>query len=204
MTKAKFITLEGIDGAGKSTHIDFIKQYFEKNQLDYFVTREPGGTELGERLRQILLNENMHPTTETLLMFAARAEHLEKVIIPNLSQGINVLCDRFSDATIAYQSGGKGVNIDFINALKKYTHGGLSPDLTILFDLPTNVSLERLKKTRTLDKFEQEAQVFHDRVRDSYLRLAKSEPSRFKVIDSTQSIIAIQDIIEEFMGKVFK
>ena len=117
MTKAKFITLEGIDGAGKSTHIDFIKQYFEKNQLDYFVTREPGGTELGERLRQILLNENMHPTTETLLMFAARAEHLEKVIIPNLSQGINVLCDRFSDATIAYQSGGKGVNIDFFNAL---------------------------------------------------------------------------------------
>jgi dTMP kinase len=204
MRSAKFITLEGIDGAGKSTHINFIKQYLTQNKIDFVVTREPGGTELGEKLRELLLHDPMHAGTETLLMFAARFEHLQKIIMPSLNEGITVLCDRFSDATLAYQSAGKGVSEEFIKMLQKYTHVSVNPDLTLLFDLPTEVSLERLKKTRVLDKFEKEAQQFHDNVRQSYLSLAKLEPSRFHVIDSTQSIDTIQSILKNVLDKTIK
>lgn len=204
MKSSKFITLEGVDGAGKSTHIDFIKQYFEQKKIDYVVTREPGGTEIGENLREILLHQEMNIKTETLLMFAARAEHLDKLIIPNLKKGKTVLCDRFTDATIAYQSGAKGLNIEFINRLKEITHNNLIPDLTLLFDLPTKVSIERLNKTRILDKFEKENEDFHKRVRQSYLELAELDPSRFLVIDSSNSIKNIQDIILNQLNKTYK
>ena len=146
----------------------------------------------------------MHAGTETLLMFAARFEHLQKIIMPSLNEGITVLCDRFSDATLAYQSAGKGVSEEFIKMLQKYTHASVNPDLTLLFDLPTEVSLERLKKTRVLDKFEKEAQQFHDNVRQSYLSLAKLEPSRFYVIESTQSIDTIQSILKNVLDKTIK
>jgi len=167
--KSKFITLEGVDGAGKSTHINFIKKYFIDKNLNYFFTREPGGTVLGEKLREILLHDQMKAETESLLMFAARNEHVYEIIKPNLNKGINVISDRFTDATYAYQSGGKNVKIEKITILKNWVHKDLKPDLTLLFDLPVEISLSRLKKDGNLDKFESEKQDFHKKIRNSYL-----------------------------------
>jgi dTMP kinase len=199
----KFITLEGVDGAGKSTHINFIKKYFSDNKLNYFFTREPGGTILGEKLRVILLHDEMTPETESLLMFAARNEHVQKIIKPSLEEGVNVVSDRFTDATYAYQSGGKNVSISKITILKNWVHKDLKPDLTILFDLPIEVSLSRLKTNGNLDKFEREAIYFHKKIRNSYLSLAKKEPKRFKVINSDQDITAIQKEIHFILNNLF-
>jgi len=201
--KPKFITLEGVDGAGKSTHINFIKKYFIDKNLNYFFTREPGGTVLGEKLREILLHDQMKAETESLLMFAARNEHIHEIIKPNLNKGINVISDRFTDATYAYQSGGKNVKIEKITILKNWVHKDLKPDLTLLFDLPVEISLSRLKKDGNLDKFESEKEDFHKKIRNSYLALAKNEPKRFKVINSNQNINSIEQEINLILDKLF-
>jgi len=201
--KTKFITLEGVDGAGKSTHINFIKKYLADKKINFLFTREPGGTVLGERLREILLHDDMHAETESLLMFAARYEHIYKIINPNLANGVNVISDRFTDATYAYQSGGKYVDTSKITILKDWVHKDLKPDLTILFDLPIEVSIARLNKVGNLDKFEKEKKSFHERIRSSYLELAKNEQDRFKVINSNQNINVIQKEIYLILDKIF-
>ena len=201
--KSKFITLEGVDGAGKSTCIKFIKKYLADKKFNYFFTREPGGTALGEKLRDTLLHDIMTPETETLLMFAARNEHIHTVINPKLKAGLIVVSDRFTDATYAYQSGGKNVEIKKITILENWVHKDLKPDLTLLFDLPTDVSLSRLKSDGDLDKFEKEAAGFHMKIRESYLALAKKEPKRFEIINSNQNINIIEKEIYFALDKLF-
>ena len=200
----KFITLEGVDGAGKTSHMEFIKEYLTNLKLDFIMTREPGGTELGERLREILLHDEMTPKTETILMFAARNEHIEKVIRPGLTSGAIVISDRFTDASYAYQSGGKGVEDEAIDVLKDLVQKNLQPDLTFLFDLPVEVSIKRLKKTRKLDKFEKEEKDFHENVRKKYLMLAKNNPKRFSVLNSEKSIDEIQSQIKIKLDELLK
>ena len=200
----KFITLEGVDGAGKTSHIEFIKEYLTNLKLDFIMTREPGGTELGERLREILLHDEMTPKTETILMFAARNEHIEKVIRPGLTSGAIVISDRFTDASYAYQSGGKGVEDEAIDVLKDLVQKNLQPDLTFLFDLPVEVSIKRLKKTRKLDKFEKEEKDFHENVRKKYLMIAKNNPKRFSVLNSKKSIDEIQSQIKIKLDELLK
>jgi dTMP kinase len=201
--KVKFITLEGVDGAGKSTCINFIKKYLADKSLKSIFTREPGGTLLGEKLREILLHDEITPETETLLMFAARNEHVQKFISPNLLAGVNVISDRFTDATYAYQSGGKYVDMKKITILKNWVHQDLKPDLTLLFDLPIDISMSRLKENGNLDKFEKESKDFHMRIRDTYLALAKKESSRFKIINSNQNINIIEKEIYLVLDKLF-
>ena len=200
----KFITLEGVDGAGKTSHIEFIKEYLTNLKLDFIMTREPGGTELGEKLREILLHDEMTPKTETILMFAARNEHIEKVIRPGLTSGAIVISDRFTDASYAYQSGGKGVEDEAIDVLKDLVQKNLQPDLTFLFDLPVEVSIKRLKKTRKLDKFEKEEKDFHENVRKKYLMIAKNNPKRFSVLNSEKSIDEIQSQIKIKLDELLK
>jgi len=200
----KFITLEGVDGAGKTTHIEFIKNYLSDLGIHYVMTREPGGTLLGERLRDILLHDEMTPETETMLMFAARNEHIDKVIRPNLLSGAVVISDRFTDASYAYQAGGKGVKEEKIDILKNWVQDSLQPDLTFLFDLPVEISMERLKKTRNLDKFERENKNFHENIRKKYLMLANACPERFVVLDSQKSIEEIQCQIKLKLDEALK
>lgn len=188
----KFITLEGIDGAGKSTHLAWLAEYLKGKGLPVTVTREPGGTPLGEKLREILLHEAMHAETEALLMFAARREHIERVIAPALRQGAWVVCDRFSDASYAYQSGGRGLVPEKIERLEQWVHPGLQPDLTLLFDVPIEVSQARLANNPSLDRFEQERGEFFSRVRAAYHARAKQMPQRFRVIDSSRPIEQIR------------
>ena len=200
----KFITLEGVDGAGKTTHIEFIKNYLSDLNINYVMTREPGGTALGEKLRDILLHDQMNPQTETILMFAARNEHIDKVIRPNLTKGTVVISDRFTDATYAYQAGGKGVKDEKIDTLKKWVQGSLQPNLTFLFDLSVDISIERLNKTRTLDKFEREDKNFHENIRQKYLMLAKLSPERFCILNSEESIEKIQNQIKLKLNEVLR
>ena len=200
----KFITLEGVDGAGKTTHIEFIKNYLSDLNINYVMTREPGGTALGEKLRDILLHDEMNPETETMLMFAARNEHIDKVIRPNLMKGTVVISDRFTDATYAYQAGGKGVKDEKIDILKKWVQEDLRPDLTFLFDLSVEVSIERLNKTRKLDKFEREDKSFHKKIREKYLTLVEAAPERFCVLNSEASIEKIQNQIKLKLDKVIE
>jgi dTMP kinase len=188
----RFITLEGIDGAGKSTHVPWLAERIESAGHAIVATREPGGTPVGEALRSLILREPMTHDCEALLMFAARREHVDRVIRPALARGDWVLCDRFTDATYAYQGGGHGVDRERIRQLEEWVHGDCQPDLTLLFDVPTGVSRERLDRSqaegRALDKFEREAEAFFDRVRGAYLERAKADPQRFGVIDSTRSL----------------
>ncbi len=200
----KFITLEGVDGAGKTTHIEFIKNYLSDLNINYVMTREPGGTALGEKLRDILLHDEMNPQTETMLMFAARNEHIDKVIRPNLIKGVVVISDRFTDATYAYQAGGKGVKDEKIDILKKWVQEDLRPDLTFLFDLPVEVSIERLNQTRKLDKFEREDKSFHKKIREKYLTLVEASPERFCVLNSEASIEKIQNQIKLKLDEVIE
>ena len=200
----KFITLEGVDGAGKTTHIEFIKNYLSDLDINYVMTREPGGTALGEKLRDILLHDEMNPQTETMLMFAARNEHIDKVIRPNLMKGVVVISDRFTDATYAYQAGGKGVKDEKIDILKKWVQEDLRPDLTFLFDLSVEVSIERLNKTRKLDKFEREDKSFHKKIREKYLTLVEASPERFCVLNSEASIEKIQNQIKLKLDEVIE
>jgi dTMP kinase len=188
IVRGKFITLEGMDGAGKSTHIPDIIKLIEGKGVEVISTREPGGTVLGEQLRTLLLNEPMHPETETLLMFAARREHIAQIIEPALSRGAWVLSDRFTDATYAYQSGGRGVLANKVIELEAWVQGGLQPDLTLLFDVPVEVSVARLASARTPDKFERESADFFTKIRNAYLDRARNNPNRFCIINSNQTL----------------
>lgn len=192
MATGKFITFEGVDGAGKSTHIEDIAAILRAQGKTVLCTREPGGTPLGEKLRALLLHESMHLETEALLMFAARREHIAQVIAPALARGDWVISDRFTDASFAYQGGGRGLALPKLQALEQWVHADLQPDLTLLFDVPLEVARERLKKSRTPDKFEQEQSDFFERVRSVYLERAVQHPQRIRVIDSTQPIDAVR------------
>ena len=200
---AFFITVEGIDGAGKSTHLDFIAQYLQDCDYPCIQTREPGGTTLGEQLRGLLLHHEMHVNTETLLMFAARSEHLKVLIEPTLQNETSVVCDRFTDASYAYQHGGKKIDIAFIQSLEKIVHPHLKPDLTFIFDLDPSIAKSRISGERDLDKFEKSSIEFFNGVRKVYLDLAKSD-SHYFIIDSTQSIEAIQSKIKDRLDVLIK
>ena len=196
-TKGKFITFEGVDGAGKSSHIDEVISFLELKKIAVVRTREPGGTKLGEKLRELLLHDEMDPETETLLMFAARKQHIAEIIKPALDKGIFVVSDRFTDATYAYQYGGKQVAYSKIEILESWVHPDLKADLTLLFDLPVEVSIDRLKKNRTPDKFEKESESFFNRLRNVYLDLARQHPNRYKIINANQAMEFVsQDVIE--------
>ena len=197
-TRGKFITFEGIDGAGKSTHIAGVAELVRSLGLNVVSTREPGGTPLGEKLRELLLHEPMHLETEAMLMFAARREHLAEVIEPALVRGDWVICDRFSDATYAYQGGGRGLDKAKFAALEQWVHGHLQPDLTFLFDLAPEVASGRITaQGRVLDRFEQERADFHVRVREAYLERAAAAPQRICVINADQPLAVIKNQIEE-------
>jgi len=187
MNKGKFITFEGVDGAGKSTHLAWFAEALRKRGKEVLVTREPGGTPLGECLRDILLKQSMHAETEALLMFAARLEHIEQVIKPALQRGTWVVSDRFSDASFAYQGGGRGMNVAKLEQLECWVHDNFQPDLTLLFDLPIEVARQRLSKNITLDRFEQEKDCFFEKVRQAYLERRKKHPDRFVLIDAAQT-----------------
>jgi dTMP kinase len=195
--RGKFITLEGMDGAGKSTHIPNIIALLKARGFEVISTREPGGTSLGEHLRELLLHESMNPETETLLMFAARREHIAQVIEPALARGAYVLSDRFTDATFAYQSAGKGVQSSKIRALEAWVQEGLQPDLTLLFDVPVSVSVQRLSSARAPDKFERESQDFFEKIRASYLERASEHPARFQIIDANRPLADVESSVKE-------
>ncbi len=194
--RGQFITLEGIDGAGKSTHAAWLVEALRARGLTVVATREPGGTRVGEALRELLLRQPMAHDSEALLMFAARREHVLQVIEPALARGDLVLCDRYTDATWAYQGGGHRVSKALIADLERHVHAGCNPDLTLLFDVPSSVSRDRLERMRALgrdlDKFEQEDAGFFDRVRDAYLERAAAEPSRFRVIDAGRPLAEVR------------
>ena len=196
--KGKFITFEGIDGAGKSSHIAGVVALLQSRGLTVVSTREPGGTPLGEKLRELLLHEPMHLETEAMLMFAARREHLAQVIEPALARGDWVVCDRFSDATYAYQGGGRGLDKQKFGELERWVHGHLQPELTFLFDLPPAVASERIAaQGRVLDRFEQERADFHVRVREAYLERATAAPQRIVVINADQTLDTIKKHVED-------
>jgi len=200
-TRAKFITLEGGEGAGKSTSRDFIVSLLEAQNIPFIQTREPGGTPIGETLRNVLLSkEGTAPsvTAELLMVFAARAQHLHEVIEPALRDGKWVLCDRFTDATYAYQGYGRGFELGQIEALETLVQRGRHPDLTILFDIDPRLGMTRARQRAELDRFEEEHVEFFDRVREGYLTRAKSE-ERFRVIDASQSIDLVQQALRELL-----
>ena len=187
-----FLTLEGVDGAGKSTHVQWMVDTLTSRGVTVLCTREPGGTPIGEKLRELLLHEPMSLECETLLMFASRAEHVRSVIEPALAAGSWVVCDRFTDATFAYQGGGRELGTTKIEALERWVHPDLQPDVTWLFDVPLEVARERLNRTRDKDRFEQEADSFFLRTRQVYLDRAASQAQRFRVVDATQPIDVIR------------
>jgi len=199
--RGRFITLEGIDGAGKSTHLQWLAQFLEARGIEVRTTREPGGTVLGERLRELLLDrdQRLAPETETLLMFAARREHLETVIVPALETGAWILCDRFTDASYAYQSGGSGVAWDKVAALEQWVHPDLQPDLTLLFDVSPEIGRQRAQRGKTADRFEREEQVYFQRVREAYLRRARACPDRVRVIDAGGELGAVRKTLEDLV-----
>ena len=196
-----FISLEGIDGAGKSTHLQWLLDYFRQRGQAVVATREPGGTPLGEKLRELLLAEAMHLETEALLMFAARREHLDKVILPALARGDTVVSDRFTDASFAYQGGGRGLDWDKLQLLETWVQGDLRPNLTLFFDLPPQIAQTRLAASgNPPDRFEREQQTFFERVRAAYLRRAELEPHRIKVIDGNQGIEQIRLVLSDILS----
>lgn len=200
----RFITFEGIEGCGKSTQVKLAGGHLSRHRVPFIATEEPGGTPIGRRVREILLNNapqesaKMDAETELFLFFAARAQHVRELIRPSLKQGKVVLCDRFSDATVAYQGFGRGLNIELIRLINDFSSGGLKPDFTILFDLPVEMGLrramERISSNKGIpaeDRFEREALEFHKRVKEGYLSLARSEPDRFRIIDASKDIEAV-------------
>ncbi len=197
--KGLFITLEGVDGAGKSSHLEYLADAVRASGRPHVVTtREPGGTELAERLREAILAEQMSPLMETLLVFAARADHVAKVIRPALEAGTSVICDRFTDATFAYQGAGHGVPADLISRLAEAAHPGLKPDRTLVFDCDYEVARQRLNRTgRALDRFEREDAAFHERVRQTYRQLARAEPARMRMIDASRDFESVKKSVQE-------
>jgi dTMP kinase len=202
MANGKFITFEGVDGAGKSTHIAAFADTLRQHGKTVITTREPGGTALGEQLRDLLLHQPMHLETEALLMFAARREHLAQLITPALMRGEWVISDRFTDASFAYQGGGRGLSLDKLTQLEHWVQGDLQPDLTLLFDVPLEVARERLQRTRNPDKFEQEQDDFFVRVRQVYLQRAQQFPQRIRVIDSTRPIDKISAELQQLAAEL--
>ncbi len=202
MTVGKFITFEGIDGAGKSTHISHAAALLHQRGKTVITSREPGGTRLGEQLRALLLHEKMHVETETLLMFAARREHLAQVIEPALARGDWVISDRFTDASFAYQGGGRKLALPKLETLEQWVHPDLQPDLTLLFDVPLEVARARLDATREQDKFEQEKADFFAATRAEYLRRAAEFPKRFRIIDSTLPISDVHKRLEKIITTI--
>jgi dTMP kinase len=202
MKRGNFITIEGVDGAGKSTHLQFIADAAAAASGRHaIVTREPGGTELAERLRQAILAEPMTPIIETLLIFAARADHVARVIRPALNAGTWVVCDRFFDATVAYQGAGKGVPLDLLARLAEAAHPGIAPDRTLVFDCSYEVARQRLDASgKALDRFEREDRAFFERVRNAYLARAKAEPQRIRVIDAATDVAQIRKQLEKALA----
>lgn len=201
--KGKFITVEGIEGVGKTTNIDFIHQQLQAAGRDVVLTREPGGTPLAEAIRGLLLDPaytGMDSTCELQLMFAARAEHLAKVVWPALEQGQWVLCDRFTDATYAYQGGGRGIDSGVIARLEELVQGDFRPDLTLLLDVPVEIGLARAGKRGALDRFEQEKVAFFERVRNAYLEMAQRSPDRYRVIDASLPLNDVQNQIAAILS----
>jgi dTMP kinase len=203
----QFITIEGVEGVGKTTNIDFIRQWLAQRNISHVATREPGGTPLAESIRELLLSprdETVDENTELLMMFAARAQHLAKVIIPALARGQWVLCDRFTDATYAYQGGGRGVSMDKIAQLETLVQGDLRPDLTLVLDIPVDIGLARAKNRSAPDRFEQEKIAFFERVRECYLARVKAEPHQYQVIDASQPLDRVQTdigaVLERCLG----
>ncbi|NOY63511.1 MAG: dTMP kinase [Gammaproteobacteria bacterium] len=201
----RFITIEGIEGVGKSTNLAFVQRMLTDKGLDVCITREPGGTTLAEQLRELLLTqrkEGMVDDAELLLMFAARADHIARVIRPALQRGAWVVSDRFTDATYAYQGGGRGIAVQRIDQLKHWVQGDLQPDLTLLLDAPVALGLQRVGKRGKKDRFEKEAEAFFNRVRAAYLALAQQSPQRFRVVDTSRNLATVQAsiaaIIDEF------
>jgi dTMP kinase len=197
-----FITLEGPEGAGKSTNRDYLAAKLREHGVQVLLTREPGGTPLAERIRELLLtpsDESMCADTELLLVFAARAQHLAEVIRPALARGEVVLCDRFTDATYAYQGGGRGLSHDRIAVLESFVQGDLRPDLTLVFDLPVEVGLARAAARGRLDRFEQEGRTFFDAVRSTYLARAEAEPARYRLVDAAQSLADVQRSLDAWL-----
>ena len=190
----RFITLEGGEGAGKSTNLEYVRRHLEQAGCDVMVTREPGGTALGERIRTLLLDPDseIHADTELLLMFAARAQHLQEKVFPALERGMWVLCDRFTDATYAYQGGGRGLDERRIEVLEQWVQSEFKPDMTLLFDIPVEAGLERAGRRGQLDRFEQERETFFNSVRQTYLDRASNDPVRFRVIDASRELAAVQ------------
>ena len=199
---SKFITFEGMDGAGKSTHLDWFADTLRHRGLDVVVTREPGGTPLGDQLREILLNHAMRPGTEAMLMFAARLEHIELVIKPALRAGKWVVSDRFSDASFAYQGGGRGVDWDKLRQLEQWVHPDLQPDLTLFFDVPVEIARQRLENNASLDRFEQEQADFFERVRSGYHKRISENPRRFAVIDAGLTVQLVKQTLEEIIKSI--
>ncbi|HEK1692248.1 thymidylate kinase [Pseudomonas putida] len=202
-----FITLEGPEGAGKSTNRDYLAARLREQGLDVVLTREPGGTPLAEKVRELLLapsDEVMAADTELLLVFAARAQHLAQVIRPALARGAVVLCDRFTDATYAYQGGGRGLSVERIAVLEQFVQGELRPDLTLVFDLPVEVGLARAAARGRLDRFEQEGQAFFEAVRQAYLQRARREPQRYDLLDAAQPLEAVQRAIDALLPRILE
>lgn len=199
---SRFITFEGMDGAGKSTHLAWFADSLRQRGLDVVVTREPGGTPLGEQLREMLLHQAMSMGTEALLMFAARMEHLELVIKPALQAGKWVISDRFSDASFAYQGAGRGMDWDKLSQLEQWVHGDLQPDLTLFFDVPVEVARERLSNNVSLDRFEQEQSDFFDRVRGGYHKRVQQNPQRYAVIDAALSMNEVKRQLEAIVESI--
>ena len=205
VTRGQFITVEGTEGVGKSTNMDFIESWLKRAGKELVITREPGGTELGEKLRAVLLDakeQSMCDDTELLLMFAARAQHLHEVIQPALDAGKWVLCDRFTDSTYAYQGGGRGIELSRIAQLETWVQGHRRPDMTLILDLPIDVGLERAGKRSAPDRFELEKHDFFNKVRDTYLSRAAANPERYQVIDASPSISDVQQSIQTVLKKM--
>lgn len=202
MDTAKFITFEGVDGAGKSTHLNWFADQLRARGHEVLMTREPGGTPLGEQLREMLLNQPMTIDTEVMLMFAARMEHLQSVIQPALARGVWVISDRFTDATFAYQGGGRGVPLVRLEQLESWVQQSFQPDMTLLFDVPIEVARQRLSASRTLDRFEQEQADFFERVRNAYHQRAKAESHRFEVIDATGTPDDVRALLVEVLSRL--
>lgn len=198
MNTGKFITIEGAEGVGKSTNLEHLQAFFKERGIQHLITREPGGTALGEKIRDLLLSvsdETLNSTAELLLIFAARAQHIEKVIKPALERGVWVLCDRFTDATFAYQGAGRGIDYATIDSLQSLVQDSLRPDLTLILDLDPVIGMERANKRGTLDRFEQEQVMFFQRVREGYLCIARNEPTRCAVIDAAQPLEMVKAVL---------
>ncbi|HSX84296.1 MAG TPA: dTMP kinase [Cellvibrio sp.] len=206
MAYGKFITIEGTEGVGKSTNLAYVHEWLTTRGVDVVVTREPGGTPLAEEIRTLLLakrEESVDETAELLLVFAARAQHLQQVIKPALARGAWVLCDRFTDATYAYQGGGRGLDVATIAQLEQLVQGDLRPDLTLVLDIDVELGLQRARERAALDRFESEAAAFFERVRQTYRRLAETAPERYAVVDAGQTLQAVQRDIDLVLQELF-